>query len=204
MLRRIYAFRSSWCRQLTCGAFAIAVCAVVASSDTSPRHVANWIAPPGTFLLQTLGFPAILEGNVMLLHEQDISVVALTSEFALLAGFSALVAVAALMWPRPLWERVLIATSVVPIAFSVLVIRLVSTCILLHWFAPAISLRAIQPWMALAMLPAAAALLWLGLVYLQRLVIADHPTVIPRPIRNYALPKRPPASLKARSIQPTC
>lgn len=204
MIRRSHASRRSLCRFLTGAAAVVAVCVVVGSSDTLPQHVAHWIGPPSTFLLQTLGLPAILEGNLILLHEQDINVLGMTRDLTVLAGFCAVVAIAAFVLRRPLWERVLIAASAVPIAFAVLVIRLVSTCILLHWFGPALSMDALQPWMALLMLPAALVLLWLEVVYLQHLVIADDPTFTLRPIRKYALPKRPPASLKTRSMQPTC
>src|SRR5262249_4440532 len=57
-----------------------------------------------TFALQTLGFPALAEGNVILLNEVELGIVEACSGLRMLVVFFAFSTAVALLIRRPLWE----------------------------------------------------------------------------------------------------
>jgi exosortase len=90
----------------------------------------NFATVSSTFCLQTLGLPALAEGNVILLNEIEIGIVEACSGLRMLVIFFALSTGFALVVRRPLWEKVLIVASAVPIALVVNVIRITATGVL--------------------------------------------------------------------------
>jgi exosortase len=90
----------------------------------------NFATISSTFCLQTLGLPALAEGNVILLNEVEIGIVEACSGLRMLVIFFALSTAFALVIRRPLWEKVLIVASAVPIALIVNVIRISATGVL--------------------------------------------------------------------------
>ena len=83
-----------------------------------------------TFFLQTLGVPAIAEGNVILLSEVEIGVVEACSGLRMLVIFFALSTAVALLLKRPMWERLLVVFSAIPIALASNILRITSTGLL--------------------------------------------------------------------------
>jgi exosortase len=83
-----------------------------------------------TFCLQTLGFPALSEGNVIRLNEVEIGVVEACSGLRMLVIFFALSTAVALVIRRPLWERLVVLFSAIPIALVVNILRITATGIL--------------------------------------------------------------------------
>src|SRR5436305_589397 len=81
---------------------------------TEPLHGIATVS--STFLLQTLGLPALAEGNVILLNDVHIGIVEACSGLRMLVIFFALSTAVALLTRRPLWEKVVVALSAVPIA----------------------------------------------------------------------------------------
>lgn len=80
-----------------------------------------------TYLLQTVGVPAISEGNVIWLTEGQIGVVEACSGLRMLNVFFAITVGAAFIVKRPLWEKLLIAMSAVGIGVAVNVLRITAT-----------------------------------------------------------------------------
>jgi len=80
-----------------------------------------------TFALQMVGKPAIAEGNVILLNEIELGIVEACSGLRMLVVFFALSTAVALLIKKPIWEKLLIACSAVPIALASNILRIVAT-----------------------------------------------------------------------------
>jgi exosortase len=100
-----------------------------------PYRVAVAMAAPlqgvatvaSTYLLQTLGMPAVAEGNVILLNETSLGIVEACSGLRMLVVFFALSTAVALVSRRPLGERMFLVFSAIPIALFTNVVRITAT-----------------------------------------------------------------------------
>ena len=124
-----------------------------------------------TFALQTLGLPAVAEGNVILLSEVELGVVEACSGLRMLVIFFALAAGVALLIRRPLWEKALILASAAPIAVIVNVTRITATGVLHELVGSRLANAVFHDFAGWVMMPLALALLWLELQALSRLLI---------------------------------
>lgn len=80
-----------------------------------------------TFLLQAIGRPALAEGNVILLNDIELGIVEACSGLRMLVVFFALSTAVAMLISKPLWEKLLIAGSAVPIALASNILRITVT-----------------------------------------------------------------------------
>ena len=80
-----------------------------------------------TFLLQTVGYPAVAEGNKILIDDATLGVEDACSGLKMLVTFSAFAAGAILTLDRTLFEKFIIALGVVPIAVLTNVLRVTAT-----------------------------------------------------------------------------
>ncbi len=80
-----------------------------------------------TFALQVVGKPAIAEGNVIHLNDIPLGIVEACSGLRMLVVFFALSTAVALLIRKPLWEKLLIAGSAIPIALASNVLRITVT-----------------------------------------------------------------------------
>jgi exosortase len=82
-----------------------------------------------TYLLVTAGVPAVSEGNVIVLsNDTRVGVVEACSGLGMLMTFCALsVAVALILRSEPVWARVLVVLSAIPVAVAVNVLRITVT-----------------------------------------------------------------------------
>lgn len=83
-----------------------------------------------TYVLQTLGVPAISEGNVILLTDSRLGVVEACNGLSMLVTFFALATAVAILAPRSLVERLIIVASAIPIAIAANVARITLTGVL--------------------------------------------------------------------------
>ncbi len=90
-------------------------------------------AVASTTLLQGAGVPALCEGNVIELPERSLQVEEACSGIRSLTGFIALGVAFAYLARRPMWERVAIAASTVPISVLMNVVRVLFTALLAYW-----------------------------------------------------------------------
>lgn len=127
-----------------------------------------------TYALQTIGLPAVSQGNVIVLTEAKIGIVEACSGLRLMMLFFAVSVGVALLSGRVLWEKVLIVLSAIPIAMSCNLIRITVTGILHEtvgaWFAE-IVFHDLAGWL---MMPLAIGMLWLELWLLSVLLIPRH------------------------------
>jgi exosortase len=128
-----------------------------------------------TYTLQTLGLPALSEGNVILVNEARIRVIEACGGLGMLLVFFALTTGVAIFLRRNLWEKSAIVVSAVPIAVIANVIRISVTAILLDigWGKLAhLVFHDLAGWL---MMPTALVILWIELQVLSRLVIESAP-----------------------------
>jgi exosortase len=142
------------------------------------QHVATQMS---TYALQTLGLPALAEGNTILIEEARIGVVEACSGLRMLMVFFALATGFVFMIDRPMWERAILLASAIPIALISNVVRITITGAMhgmgLSWLAD-VFFHDVAGWF---MMPLALALLALELWILSRLFIVPEP-IAPLPV----------------------
>jgi exosortase len=164
-----------------------------------------------TFLMQTIGLPALQEGNTIHLNEESIGVVEACSGLSMLMVFFALsTLVAVLSTKRPLLERLILVASAIPIALVSNILRITATGVL-HETTNSVDAKAFfhdfAGWM---MMPIGLGFLWIELALLARLfpgraasARAPRPTSTAAPIRAAAIPAASAApSPRARQTPP--
>ena len=116
-----------------------------------------------TFALQTIGFACYSEGNRIQLGDLQMGVVDACSGLRMLTIFFALATAITLLTERPLWERIVIVVSAVPIAIVVNVIRITVTGILYKTTNPKIAETVFHDLAGWVMMPMALGFLYVEL-----------------------------------------
>ncbi len=134
-----------------------------------------------TYALQTLGLPALAEGNVIILDEVEMGIVEACSGLRMLMVFFALSTAVFLLVDRPLGQRIAILLSAVPIALAANVIRITATGVLHETVGSEIANVVFHDLAGWLMMPLGLALLAVELWMLKRLFPAPAP-VRPAPV----------------------
>lgn len=159
-----------------------------------------------TFALQTLGLPALSEGNVILLNETEIGIVEACSGLRMLVIFFALSSAVALVMKRPVWERLVVVVSAIPIALFANLVRITVTGVLHETVGSEIANAVFHDLAGWLMMPLALFLLWLELLLLKNLWIEATPEVPARmnyaPVRRREPKTSPPRQPSPRDRKP--
>jgi len=156
-----------------------------------------------TFLLQTLGVPAVAEGNVIQLSEVQIGIIEACSGLRMLVIFFALSTAVALVVKRPLWERLVVASSAIPIALVSNIVRITATGLLHELVNSDFANMVFHDLAGWLMMPLALGMLWLELTLISRLLIeaprlaARQESPARRPAPRPLAPRRPRPGLAA-------
>lgn len=124
-----------------------------------------------TFCLQVLGRPALAEGNVILLNDVELGIVEACSGLRMLVVFFALSTGVAMLIRKPLWERLLIAASAVPIALAANVLRITITGVCYDLLGNNVGGHLFHDVAGWLMMPLGLAFLGLELLVLRKLLI---------------------------------
>ena len=158
-----------------------------------------------TYALQTLGFPALSAGNVIAINETRMGVVEACSGLSMLVIFFALSTAFSVLAPRPLWQKLVLAASAVPIALIANITRITVTGIMHETVghkAADLVFHDLAGWL---MMPFALALLWLELKALGHLVVEvkeSAPAVSPVGAALRPAPTPTKASKRRRAKKP--
>jgi exosortase len=128
-----------------------------------------------TYTLQTLGFAAVSEGNIIILGNARIGVVEACNGLGMLVTFFALTTAVAIVINRPWVDKVLIVLSAIPIALLSNLIRITITGILgatVGSKAAEVVFHDLAGWL---MMPLALGFLWLEVRLLSRLLVEVEP-----------------------------
>jgi exosortase len=135
------------------------------------QHFATTVC---TYILQTIGFPALAEGNIIYIDDIQLGVIEACSGLGMLMIFFALSSAVAIMVHRRLSDKLVIALSAIPIAVIANVARITATGVVhCQWGEDAGN--ALHDWAGWLMMPLALALLWLELRFLERLLLEPPP-----------------------------
>jgi exosortase len=129
-----------------------------------------------TFALQTLGLPAVAEGNVIILRNARIGVGEACSGLGMLMSFFALATAVAILIRRSRWTKAVLILSAVPVAILVNVIRITATGILHQTVGSALANLVFHDLAGWLMMPLAVALLWFELAILSRTIVRQAPS----------------------------
>jgi exosortase len=144
-----------------------------------PWRVENALGPPlqwvattvSTYLLQTLGFMAFAEGNVIQLNEARIGVVEACSGLSMLMTFIALSTAVALVVNRPILDRIVLVASSIPVALLANIIRITVTGILHDTAGGHVADAFYHDLAGWLMIPLALVLYWFEIWILSRVLI---------------------------------
>jgi exosortase len=96
-----------------------------------------WVSFLATAMLNVIGIPALCEGNMITLAgDSQLFVAEACSGMRQLTGFLALTTAWAYLSARPLWNRVLLIASSIPIAMTANVVRVTLTGVITYDFDP--------------------------------------------------------------------
>lgn len=148
-----------------------------------PYSVAQGLSGPlrgfatvvSTFLLQAMGRPALAEGNVILLNEIELGIVDACSGLSMLVTFFALSTAVAVLVQKPIWEKLCIALSAVPIALAANVLRITATGLVFDLVGNNFGGHAFHDVAGWLMMPLGLAFLGLELWILNQLVLDATP-----------------------------
>jgi exosortase len=131
--------------------------------ETALSHPLQQLATAvSTRILRVLGYPAFSEGNVIRMGEHRIGVAEACSGLSMLVVFFALCTGVAMLIRRPLWERLLIVSTAVPIALIANIARIIVYTLLLQHGSGSLAKFFHDKLAAFLMMPLALILLWLA------------------------------------------
>ena len=126
-----------------------------------------------TFLLQTIGLPAIRDGNVILIDEVRLGVVDACSGLKMMVTFAAFSVGAVLLMQRSRFEKLMVILGIVPIAVLTNVLRITVTGVSVAGVSDKGTQEFLHDLYGYMMMLIGLALLALELWVLKRLVLED-------------------------------
>jgi exosortase len=124
-----------------------------------------------TYALQTLGLPALSEGNIILIEDHQIGVSAACSGLGMLVTFFALATAFSFVIERPWLDKLVLIISAVPIALVANVVRITLTAVLYQSVGSRAAKAVFHDLAGWFMMPIALALLVLELKLLKHLLL---------------------------------
>ena len=122
-------------------------------------------------MLDAMGWEVMREGNVLRLPLQSLEVAAACSGLRMIFAIMTLGGAMVCLMRRPLWERMVLLASTVPLAIVVNVLRVVATAILSETWPTLFSPGRIHDVAGWLMMPVALTLLWLEQRFLRSLFV---------------------------------
>ena len=140
-----------------------------------------------TFLLQSFTLPAIAEGNTIYIDDIHLNVVEACSGLRMCMSITAMAFAFILLYRRPIWYRIALLTALAPIAILSNATRITGNGLLLY-FRPEKATEAYNhmahDWSGYAMIPMAAFLFFMVIVYLDHLFLEVDTVKVRDPISS--------------------
>ena len=142
-----------------------------------PFRAETWLSVPlqgvatrlSTAALLMLGQPALAEGHTILLGDHQLFIEEACSGLRILVGVSALAFAFVLFSKWSWWQKAMVLAAVIPVSLIANVTRIVVTALLYQFVSDESAKQFSHDLSGLVMIPLAAMLLWLFLLYLERL-----------------------------------
>jgi exosortase len=132
--------------------------------------LARIAAKSSTWILQSIGQPALPEGTTIVLGDQRLEVEQACSGLRMFLGVLALAYAYAVFAQRPWWDKAAVIAASVPVAVVANAIRIATTGLFFQIFTAQSAHRVIHEWAGLLTIPLAAAMLAAWSWYLHRLI----------------------------------
>ncbi|HUY91123.1 MAG TPA: exosortase/archaeosortase family protein [Pirellulales bacterium] len=123
------------------------------------------------WLLQSLGRPAVAEGNVIYLNDITLGVAEACSGLRIFMSIAALAYIYMVLAKRDWWMKAILCASVLPVALLTNAVRIVATALLHEWVSGEAAHKFSHDLAGWLMAPLAAGLLGLVSWYLGRLLV---------------------------------
>lgn len=130
------------------------------------------------WMLQSLGRPAVAEGNVIYLGDIELGVAEACSGLRIFMSIAALAYVYIALTKRDWWMKAILCATVLPVALITNAVRIVATGLLFEWVSSEAAHKFSHDLAGWLMMPVAAGLLGMASWYVGRLLI-DIETVSP-------------------------
>ena len=148
--------------------------------ETALSHPLQGIATRGSvYVLQTLGLPALAEGNRILLNRGPIEVVEACNGLAMILVSFAFATALAIVISRPWLDRAVLLLSAIPVAVITNVLRITATGVAQEWGSPEAAHAIFHDLAGWLMMPVALGLLWAELWLVSRILVAAAPAARP-------------------------
>jgi exosortase len=129
-------------------------------------------------LMGAMGLPVVPEGNVINVGAHRLEVARACNGLSMLLSFLTLITAAAILVNRPLWEKIILLISAIPIALIANVLRITTTALCFHYYGtdelrlmPGVVLP--HDWAGYLMMPVALVIVFLELWLLSWLIVED-------------------------------
>jgi exosortase len=122
-------------------------------------------------VLRVLRLPVLAEGNVIYIGMQHVEVAEACRGLSMLLSFAALITLMVILNPRPLWERVVLILSIIPIALFCNIIRISVTAVAYSQFNREV--HTVHDWAGYAMMVLALVLVLLELKVMSWVVVEE-------------------------------
>jgi len=129
----------------------------------------------GTFVLQTIGLPAFAEGNVIVIGETRVGVVEACNGLGMFLMFIAVSFGVAIIAQRPLWQKIVLVLSAIPIAVGVNIIRVTVTTLAYQFLSKDLVDSVAHDFAGWLMMPMAILFLMLELKLLSKVFVEVEP-----------------------------
>lgn len=123
------------------------------------------------FLLQLMGLPVMAEGNVIVVGQETLEVARACNGLSMLLSFVTLITATVMLIRRPLYEKILLFLSSIPIALISNILRITGTALVYHWVGHQAGEKIAHDMAGFAMMPVALALVWIELKLYSWLVV---------------------------------
>ncbi|MFO0951436.1 MAG: exosortase/archaeosortase family protein [Isosphaeraceae bacterium] len=123
------------------------------------------------FLLQLMGLPVMAEGNVIVVGQETLEVARACNGLSMLLSFVTLITATVMLIRRPLYEKILLFLSSIPIALISNILRITGTALVYHWVGHKAGEKIAHDMAGFAMMPIALALVWVELKLYSWLVV---------------------------------
>jgi exosortase len=140
------------------------------------QRLATYIS---TYTLQTVGFAAVSEGNVIILDNARFGVVEACNGLGMLVTFFAMTTATVLVVRRPPVETSLIFVSAIPIALIANVIRITATAVFTVEIGSEVAGVRFHDLAGWLMMPLALGLLWVEMRMLALILLEPEPDAVP-------------------------
>lgn len=132
-------------------------------------------AQGSTFVLQTIGYPALAEGNIIVIEQVRLGVVDACNGLGMMVTFFALATAMALVIQAPIMNRLLLVASAIPIALAANIARIAATAVAHQEVGKDLANVIMHDLAGWLMMPLALAMLWLEVRVLDHLLVPEPP-----------------------------